>query len=111
MALRKDAISPRASLLRARCLHKLGRRREAITDCEALLAATPESAETHGLLALLFYDEGRSDCARKHMDLALRYDSSQLEGLLVRGCIYSDAREYDDAQACFRALLEMHPDC
>jgi len=111
MALRKDAISPRASLLRARCLHKIGRRREAITDCEALSAATPESAETHGLLALLFYDEGQSDYARKHMDLALRYDSSQPEGLLVRGCMYSDAREYDDAQACFRALLEMYPDC
>jgi tetratricopeptide (TPR) repeat protein len=48
-----------------------------IADCEALLVATPESAETHGLLALLFYQEGQSSCAHKHMELALHYDSSQ----------------------------------
>jgi len=102
---------PIALLLRARCLQLLDCRKEAIVDCRAHLAMAPDSAATHGLLALLMYEEGHLDSARKHVESALGHDPKQFEALLARASMCSDAREYDDAHACFSMLVEMHPHC
>jgi Tfp pilus assembly protein PilF len=102
---------PPALLLRARCLHHLDRREEAVADCRGHLAVVPDSAETQGLLALLTYEQGQSDNARVHAEAALRQHPQQLEAMLVRASMYCDAREYDAARSAFGTLLEAHPEC
>lgn len=102
---------PRALLLRARCLHHLGRQAEAIEECTAHLACTPDDAETLGLLALLLYEQGCGETARRHMEAALQRDPNQLEARLVLASMQSDAREFDDARHSFQSLLEVHPQC
>lgn len=101
---------PRALLLRARCLHHLDRRDEAIAQCTAHLLAG-EDAETSGLLALLLYEQNREGAARQHVEAALRQDPEQLEARLALASMQSDAREYDGARQQFNTLLGSHPDC
>jgi tetratricopeptide (TPR) repeat protein len=100
---------PFALLLRARCQHHLDRPAEAIADCEAHLATAPEHAETHGLLALILYEQHQREQAREHVASALRQDPTQLEALLAQASLQSDAQEYDAARGSFDALLLAHP--
>jgi tetratricopeptide (TPR) repeat protein len=72
---------PRALVLRARCLHHLGRRDEAIADCRAYLAYASMDAETNGLLALILYEADDLTTARRHADAALLRDPLQHEAL------------------------------
>ncbi|MEN8149192.1 MAG: tetratricopeptide repeat protein [Planctomycetota bacterium] len=51
---------------------RCGRREEARTSFEALLAANPDSADAHRVLASLDLAAGRKDDAAKHLDEALR---------------------------------------
>jgi tetratricopeptide (TPR) repeat protein len=102
---------PLALMLRARCLHHLGRRAEAISDCVGLLAVASDDADTNGLLALLLYEEAQPEAAARHAEAALSRSSNQLEAMLATALMLSDRRDYDRARVSFEALLEAHPQC
>lgn len=98
-------------MLRARCLHHLGRLSEAILACRSCLVVNAENDEAHGLLALLLYDQQRNEDAAEHVESALRLNPQQREALLTAASIQTDSREYDAARATFGTLLRAHPDC
>jgi tetratricopeptide (TPR) repeat protein len=98
-------------MLRARCLHHLGRLSEAILACRNCLVVNAEDDEAHGLLALLFYDQQRNEDAAEHVESALRLNPQQREALLTAASIQTDSREYDAARATFGTLLRAHPGC
>jgi tetratricopeptide (TPR) repeat protein len=102
---------PMAFVLRARCLHHLERRAEAIADCRAHLGSAPADAEANGLLALLLYEQGESECAREHARVALEQDPRQVEALLCMASVQFDSQEFDTAALSFESLLQAHPDC
>jgi tetratricopeptide (TPR) repeat protein len=102
---------PQALLLRARCLHHLNRPAEAVAQCRAHLALAPGDAETHGVLALLLYEQGLLDEAKRHAAAALQLDEAQLEGLLALASMQADAREYEAARGSFGTLVQAHPHC
>jgi tetratricopeptide (TPR) repeat protein len=102
---------PRTLILRARCLHYLNRRDEAIVDCRALLAQDTADAEANGLLALLLYERDERDTARRHLDSALRRDPTQCEALLTLASLQFDAEQEALARASFERLLGAHPNC
>jgi len=102
---------PIAHLLRARCLHHLGRRPEAIAECVAHLEKKSDDEETHGLLALLYYEQDQPELATRHAEAALRKNPQQLEALLVVGSMRSDAGDYEPAKQSFNELLKSHPQC
>jgi len=103
---------PLALLLRARCLHQLNRRAEAIADCRAHLAVV-EDADASGLLALLLYESDAHDHveARTHLSIALRQNPNQLEALLALASMQSDSAEYAAARISFGRLVQAHPQC
>lgn len=105
-----DAV-PLALLLRARCLHHLGRHEESIFACRAHLAIAQEDAETHGLLGLLLYEQEQADAAMPHVAAALRLNPQQLEAMLVSASLQSDSQNYDAARSLFETLLKSHPQC
>lgn len=100
-----------ALLLRARCLHHLNRLLEAVADCRAHLAVFADDPEAGGLLALLLHEQSYAEEARVLVDAVLAKDPKQLEALLTRAYLQSDAREYDAAKTSFSTLLEAHPLC
>jgi tetratricopeptide (TPR) repeat protein len=102
---------PLALVLRARCLHHLGRRDEAIAACRERLAAAPADAETNGVLALLLQEQGEVEAARKLAEAALSENPRQLEARLALASLQVDAQEYDAAQRSFDTLLELYPQC
>jgi tetratricopeptide (TPR) repeat protein len=99
---------PLARLLRARCLHRLGRRPEAIEECNALVSVLPDCADAHGVLALLLYEQGESAKAGLHLETALKHNSQQFEAMLMRARMLSDTRDQAAANAAFTALLDVH---
>jgi tetratricopeptide (TPR) repeat protein len=101
----------RARLLRARCLHGLNRRVEAIADCRAHLALDAENPEANGLLALLLYERDQRGAVRRHIDNALRVDPRQCDALLAQASLQLDAQQQTLAYASFEALLVAHPNC
>jgi tetratricopeptide (TPR) repeat protein len=105
------ALMPMALMLRARCLHHLGRLAEAIVACRNHLDVNAEDADAHGLLALLFYDQQQSEDAKKHAESALRLNPRQREALLAAASMQTDLQEYEAARATFATLLRAHPDC
>jgi tetratricopeptide (TPR) repeat protein len=105
------APMPLALLLRARCLHHLGRLAEAIAACRNHLAVNAEDAAAHGLLALLFYDQQQNEDVKKHVEAALRLNPQQREALLAAASMQTDSQEYGAARATFETLLRAHPDC
>ncbi|HET9446059.1 MAG TPA: tetratricopeptide repeat protein, partial [Steroidobacteraceae bacterium] len=100
-----------ARLLRARCLHHLLRPTEAMADCEAYLAASPEDADALGLLGLLLQEERRHEQARTHVDAALRVNPRQREALLAKAAIARWERNFDAAAESLAVLLEADPEC
>jgi len=102
---------PSALLLRARCLHHLGRLPEAVADCRAHLGAQPQSTDTHGLLALLLCEQDLREQAQPHIEAALRLDPTQLEALLAQALLQFGAQDHEAARASFAALLQSHPHC
>jgi tetratricopeptide (TPR) repeat protein len=102
---------PLALLLRARCLHHLGRREEAAADCMAHLAAMPAEAEASGLLALILYEQGNTEAARPHAEAALQQNPKQLEAMLMSALLQLDAQEFGAARESFAALVQAHPHC
>jgi len=102
---------PLALTLRARCLHHLGRPLEAIADCKARLIATPDDADTLGLVALLLYEQRQSDDAMENLKAALRQNPRQLEAMLALASIQADAQDPEAASASFQSLLQAHPQC
>ncbi len=102
---------PASLVLRARCLHHLGRIDEAIASCKEQLMLHPQGAETLGLLALLLQERGRAGEARMLAEAALEMDSLQLEAQLALASIQADAHQHEAAQASFRALVQSHPTC
>jgi tetratricopeptide (TPR) repeat protein len=102
---------PRARLLRARCLHRLNRRVEAIADCRAHLALEPEDPEANGLLALLLYERDQRGAVQRHIDNALRHDPTQCEALLAQASLQLDAQQQTLAYASFKSLLAAHSTC
>lgn len=102
---------PQALLLRARCLHHLGRPAQAAAECRARLALAPDDPETRGVLALLLYEQGLLDEAKRHATAALQLDATQLEGLLALASMQADAREYEAARGSFGSLVQSHPHC
>jgi len=105
------AALPMTLLLRARCLHHLGRRVEAISECKAHLAAAPDDAECNGLLGLLLYEEELHEDINAHVSVALRQNPKQLEAMLVVASLQSDSGNYDLAAHSFHTLLKEHPEC
>jgi tetratricopeptide (TPR) repeat protein len=103
--------SPAALLLRARCHHHLGRREEAIADCERHLTATADDADAHGLLALVLYEQNQRDRAHEHARQALGRNPQQLEAMLARACLLADSRQDEAARRAFDSLLEAYPRC
>ena len=102
---------PLALLLRARCLHHLGRPAEAIVDCKAHLALAPGDADTHGLLGLLLFEQGQGEAATAHIEAALSKNPKQLEAMLALASRQADSQEYDAARDSFDTLLQAHPEC
>jgi tetratricopeptide (TPR) repeat protein len=102
---------PQMLVLRARCLHHLGRRGEAIADCRAHLVHARDHPQTNGLLALLLYEQEERALAQRHLDAALRRDPTQREALLTLGSIESERDDDAAARATFDKLLATHPDC
>lgn len=96
-------------LLRARCLHHMGRRADAIADCRLALASMPDDADTNGLMALLLQEQGCGAEACGAIEAALRADPRQPDALLAQGLIQSDAQDFDAAQRSFDTLLSSHP--
>jgi len=102
---------PLALLLRSRCLHHLARIEEAIAACQVFLLLAPEDPEANGLMGLLLYEQHQSFTAQRHIDLALQHDPKQLDAMLARACVQSEAQDYETARISFGALLEAHPTC
>jgi tetratricopeptide (TPR) repeat protein len=104
-------VPPMACLLRARCLHHLNRPLEAIVDCNACLEQLPGDTEAGGLLALLLYDQGRTEDARARVDTVLSKDALQREALLARASLLADSGDYHAAHGAYDTLLQAHPLC
>jgi tetratricopeptide (TPR) repeat protein len=100
-----------ALVLRARCLHHLDRRADAIADCRSGRALAPADADANGLLALLLYDDDKGGSAQRYIETALAGNPLQLDALLARAALQADAGEIDAAQHTFEALLQAHPEC
>jgi tetratricopeptide (TPR) repeat protein len=111
VALPAPQVLPLALLLRARCLHHLGRREEAAKDCTAYLAEVPDDVQARGVLALLLYEQGETEVAREHATAALRGDAAQLEALLTLASIQADSADASAARSTFQALTRAHPQC
>ncbi len=53
---------------------------------------------------------GQADLARNHCDIAIRLDPDHYESLLVRGFLYEDERQYDEAIDLYQRILDrLHP--
>ena len=102
---------PHARVLRARCLHHLQRRVEAIADCRAHLALQPEDPEANGLMALLLYERDQRGAVRHYVDCALNSIPTQCEALLALAYLQLDARQERQAFLTLKRLLGAHPDC
>jgi len=105
------AAVPLALLLRVRCLHHLQRHEEAITACLAYLQVAPDSADGHGVLALLLQEAGRVEEAEAHVAAAFARDPQQLEAMLAFASIQQEAQDLATARSCFAKLVEIHPGC
>jgi tetratricopeptide (TPR) repeat protein len=102
---------PAAFLLRARCLQNLRRPQEAIADCHALLARSPDHAEAHGVLGLLLQERGQKEAARRHVDAALKQHPKQPEAMLALAGLLHDSQHDDSAMLVYQILLAAHPEC
>jgi tetratricopeptide (TPR) repeat protein len=100
-----------APLLKARCLHHLGRLDEAVAVCSRYLSRVPGDANGHGVMALLLYDKGGQKAVAGHCRTALDLDPDQCEAMLVQALIQHDAREVDASLANFDRLVSIHPSC
>lgn len=105
LVLRRDVIHE------ARSLHHLGHRAEAIDALQAHPEAIADDAEANGVLALLLYDQGRTQEAREHVDAALARDPAQIEALLTLGSMQSDVLDLEAARASFDAIVRVEPSC
>ena len=100
---------PEVALLRARVLHHLGDLQQAITSAEHYISVNPGSAETSGVLALLNYDEGHNDIAKKWAEQTLAANDSNLEALITLGSIAIDGQVEEEANKYFESAVEKHP--
>lgn len=102
---------PLALQLRARCLHHLGRREDASNDCKSHLEIAPENAETHGLLALLLYEQDQHEQAAEHARIALQRNPRQLDAMLAQASLQAARHDYDVARQSYDVLVQAHPQC
>jgi tetratricopeptide (TPR) repeat protein len=101
----------RARVLRARCLHHLGRLDEATAELQTHLDISPGDPEADGLMALLLYEQGSIDRAQSHADAALGRAPQQIEALLARASMQFDARALDAARSSYDAVVGVDPRC
>lgn len=100
---------PELPVLRARVLHHLGDLEQAISSAEQYIMDNPDSSETYGVLALLYYDEGQNDIARKWAEQSLTINDSSLEALIALGSIAADGQNQEEAAKYFEAATEKYP--
>lgn len=101
---------PTAQLYLAQAFFEAGRLQECRVVVEEVLALKPHQAAAHGIRGNLALAEGDLDAALTSLLKAEEgwRDSPRLKQLI--GQVYLRAQRWDDAERCFRAVIEFDPD-
>ncbi|MDP6931855.1 MAG: tetratricopeptide repeat protein, partial [Myxococcota bacterium] len=87
-----------------------GRDRYAEECLQRALRLVPGSAMAHCTMALLRMDAWRWEEASVHLGIAERIDPGDPTYRDLRATLHANQWELEEAEACFRALIESHPD-
>ncbi len=81
-----------------------------IPDLEHLLMLRPNDLTSHGMLAVLEYQQGNCAAAVVHFDRAADLFESRLPALHAYGICLAKVRQFDNAAAVFKKSLALNPD-
>jgi len=82
---------------------------EQIKGYESVLKMDSTYAKAHNNLAVIYYYEGKTDSAFKHLRLALHYDKDYPEAINNLGYLYKQQGKYDLAIRLFFKALTLKP--
>lgn len=86
-----------------------GRTREAIQDCETLLAVDPKNAAAVHTLGLARYRDGEVALALELLQRSIHLDSHVPDFHNNLGCVFDQLGRLTDAESCFRRAIALKP--
>ena len=105
--------NPRQASLRVgliRDLIRLDAWADAISESKAAVAALPQSADMHGLLAITLLRGGQPEAAQKESDQALKLDANSYWAMLAGGRLALWQNHHEEANSLLNHATQVHPD-
>jgi tetratricopeptide (TPR) repeat protein len=90
-------------------LHHLGMLDEALAAADTCGAAASSDGALAGVLALLYLDAEQAAAAARWAAVALEFNPSSVDGLVVQGMLHIAQMRTDEAKGQFERVLELAP--
>ncbi|MGA9867585.1 MAG: tetratricopeptide repeat-containing glycosyltransferase family protein [Acetobacteraceae bacterium] len=100
---------PPLGMAEAARLYAAGRREEAATCCEDVIADDPTHFEAHHLFGVLCLDLGRRDAALRALRRAVALNPSSARAQYHLGNAFQASESHAEAELCYRAALTLAP--
>ena len=104
------ASNPKLLARRAEALRRTGSVSAAVRLAEQVVAATPQSAASHYLLARTYQSFGDRDSARSSLSSALNIDPQHTPSKLLMTGLLLEAREFEQARRLVSDLKDAQPE-
>lgn len=83
--------------------------RMAWSDFHTALALNPNNVDAHIRIAEIYYNSGSNDAALQAANKALSFNQHAERALLIRALVYFAKKQYKEAYADFKAILNNNP--
>jgi tetratricopeptide (TPR) repeat protein len=98
-----------ANMAYAETLIALGENKEARAFIDRILRAEPRNVQALYLDAVWWHKERRDDLAQTRLQSVLALDPLHISGLILRGKIFEEAKQYRQAEESLRAATQAQP--
>lgn len=88
------------------CL-KIGHYKSALEFCDSALLAAPCNSMSHYLRGVAFMGLGKMDISSQEFDIAIRFDSGNVEARLMKGLVFAGMGRKDEASKQFDEVKKL----